>query len=60
MSWDILNSLTMYYFNKKMQSKEFKIIIPTSQIIELVQQIISLNLSINDFEIEIKKLCIHN
>lgn len=57
MSWDLLNELCLYYFKTKMKSQPFKITIPTSHIMELVNKIISSNLTFYDFENELKKLC---
>lgn len=60
MSWGVLNELCMYYFNKTMRESEFKITIPTSHIMELVNKIKSSKQEFDDFECELKKLCENN
>lgn len=57
MPWNVLNELCQYYFKDTIKCSEFKINIPTSQIVELVHKILTSNLSISDFENELKKEC---
>jgi hypothetical protein len=54
LDWPSLNLLTEYYFKRSMTYEPFKIIIPTSQIIELAVKYIFSKNPFSDFEQELK------
>lgn len=54
LDWESFTELCEFYFNDKPFSSEFKIIIPTSQLIELALKIQSVNGDVNDFELEVQ------
>lgn len=58
LDWHSLNQLTMYYFQRTMGIAEFKITIPTSEITELAIKYILTKHSFDEFELELKALCI--
>jgi hypothetical protein len=58
LDWSSLNDLTNYYFHKSMTIEPFKITIPTSEIVELVQKHVLSKHDINDFEVELSSLCL--
>ncbi len=60
LDWKSLNELTRYYFNKDMEVDEFKVCIPTSEIIELAVKYILTKKSFEEFQQELRKICNKN
>jgi hypothetical protein len=58
LDWSTLNELTISYFNKNMTIDEFKIDIPTSEVIELAVKICLTKDDFSVFENELKALCV--